>query len=257
MDLSDLKARLSSGKLFHAYIVTGANADARESAGALIARACVCQAPSGAPCGVCRDCVKASKGIHPDIEIVERVTREHTVDSLREVRSRVFVLPNEAGRSVYIIREADAMNAAGQNAMLKIFEEPPAHAVFVLLAENPQRLLETVRSRCETVNLTPERTRAAGEAEPIAAAVLEAVTKGDDIALVRALAPVDKLSRELLPEFTAGLRRQALDTFAAGRLPETALENLAAALDRADRMTAVNVSAAHISALLLARLCKK
>lgn len=257
MDLADLKLRLAEGKLFHAYIVTGGSAAARESAGALIARAAVCSAGTGAPCGVCRDCVKALKGIHPDIEIVEKTAREHSVDSMRAVRARAAVVPNEAGRSVAVIREADAMNPQAQNAMLKILEEPPAHAVFVLLADNPQRLLETVRSRCETVNLTPERTRDAGETEPVAAAVVAAVTGGDDIALIRALAPVDKLTREAVPAFTAALRRLSLDAFAAGDLSDADLENICAALDRADKMTAVNVSAAHISALLLARLCKQ
>lgn len=255
MDLSDLRSRLAAGKLFHAYIVTGGNAETRESAGQLIARAAVCAAPSGAPCGVCRDCAKALRGVHPDIETVDRTAREHTVDSLREVRSRVAVVPNEAARSVFLIRDADAMNVPAQNAMLKIFEEPPAHAVFVLLAENPQRLLETVRSRCETVNLTPTPTKAQSETDAAARAVIDALSRRDDLALIRALAPVDKLNRETVPAFTESLRRLAMEAFAAGKLTEDTVERLSETLDKADKMTAVNVSAAHIASWMLAKLC--
>lgn len=257
MDLTDLKSRLASGKIFHAYIVTGGGDGARESAGELIARAAVCSASSGAPCGVCRDCVKALRGVHPDIELVEKTAREHSVDSMRAVRGRAAVMPNEASRSVFVIREADAMNQQAQNAMLKIFEEPPPHAVFVLLAENPQRLLATVRSRCETVNLAPEESRAFVESEPLAAAVIDAAAAGDGLALVRALGPVDKLGREAMPEFTGALRRLALEKYTGGGISDRELEDLTETLDKVDKMSAVNVSAAHISGLLLARLCKK
>ena len=256
MELSDLRARLAAGRLFHAYIVTGGSAGAREAAGRFIARAAVCSAPSGAPCGTCRDCVKAQRDVHPDIEFVDRTGREHSVDSMRGVRGRAAVMPNEAGHSVFVIREADAMNPQAQNAMLRILEDPPPHAVFILLADNPQRLLDTVRSRCETVNLAPERPAGPGGTE-IPAAVLDAAAAGDNTALARALLPVEKLGREELPEFTAELRRLALARYAGGDLSADAVEGMAELLDKCDKMSAVNVSAAHIAGLLLAGLCRK
>ena len=158
---------------------------------------------------------------------------------------------------VFLIRDADAMNAPAQNAMLKIFEEPPAHAASVLLAENPQRLLETVRSRCETVNLTPAPTRAQSETDDAARAVIEALSRRDDLMLIRALLPVDKLNRETVPAFLESLRRQAVDAFAAGKLTEDTVERLSGTLDKADKMTVVNVSAVHIAAWMLSSLCRE
>ncbi len=260
MDLSDLQKRLSSGKLFHAYIVTGGDADARKAAGELIARAAVCSGSGDVPCGVCRDCRKVQRGVHPDVELIAREegAREHTVDAMRAVRARAAVLPNEARRSVYIILDADAMNPQAQNAMLKVFEEPPAHAVFVLLADNPQRLLETVRSRCETVNLTPARPAGDPETAESAGKFVAAAASGDDLALVRALGAVEKLSRVELPDFLDAARREALASLGKrGGMTRERLSEFTKALDEADKMAAVNVSAGHIAGMLLAGLCNK
>ena len=258
MDLSALKERLSSGRLFHTYIVTGGDAAAREAAGDLIAAAAVCSGEGPAPCGRCRDCVKVRKGIHPDVEHIDRRedAREHSVDDMRAVRARAFVMPNEAPRSVFVIRDADAMNIQAQNAMLKVFEEPPPHAVFVLLAENPMRLLETVRSRGETVNLAPGRAECDPELAAKARALYEAAASGDDMALARLVPEIGKLSRLELPEYIDAARRLAVSGFGrpGGMTPER-LAQFTGALDEADRMTAVNVSAGHISGLLLASLC--
>lgn len=260
MDLSDLQKRLSSGKLFHAYIVTGGDGDARRAAGELIARAAVCSGDRDVPCGVCRDCRKVIRGVHPDVEFIvrEEGAREHTVDAMRAVRARAAVMPNEARRSVYIILDADAMNTQAQNAMLKVFEEPPAHAVFVLLADNPQRLLETVRSRCETVNLTPAKPSDDPETADNAKAFVLAAASGDDMALARALPRVEKLGRTELPDFLDAARREALGSLGArGGMTRERLAQFTKALDEADKMAAVNVSSGHIAGLLLARLCDK
>ena len=248
MDLSELKKRLAGRRIFHAYIVTGGGAASRLETGRLIAAAAVCSGTGQAPCGVCRDCVKARKGVHPDIQTVEKTGREHTVDTMRDVRSRAVIVPNEAARSVFILADADDMNPQAQNAMLKVFEEPPPHAVFVLLAANPMRLLETVRSRCETVTLPPET--AAGTLSAPAEDLLRALISGDRIGLVRAVGAVDKLGRNELPGFLDEVRLGALRD--AGRLPGERLEKLLQALDQADKMAAVNVSAVHIATMLLA-----
>ncbi len=260
MDLSDLKKRLSSGKLFHAYIVTGGGPETREAAGKLIAGAAVCSGSGAPPCGVCRDCVKVRKGVHPDVELISREegAREHTVDAMRAVRSRAAVMPNEAARSVYVIRDADAMNPQAQNAMLKVFEEPPAHAVFVLLAGNPQRLLETVRSRCETVNLAPSEASGDPELAEKAGLLVKAAASGDDMALVRAALEAEKLSRTELPDYLDAARRAAANSLGRpGGMTAQRLEIFSHILDRADKMAAVNVSAGHIAGLLLAGLCQK
>lgn len=251
MDISELQRRLSDRGIFHAYIVTGSDGDGRRRAGELIARAAVCSGGGRVPCGTCRDCVKAQRGVHPDIEIVrrEKKDREYTVDTMRAVRSRAGIVPNEAERSVFIITEADLMNVQAQNAMLKVLEEPPEHAVFVLLAENPLKLIPTVRSRCETVSLPPKEGEEPASMEA-AEAIVRAYRRKDNLALARALIPVDKLDRTGTAELIAALRALAVrDTG-----PEE-LETLTDILDKAERMWAANVNARHISALLLAGLC--
>ena len=255
MDLTALANRISGGRLFHSYIVTGGDGPARLGAGQLIARAAVCSGGGKVPCGTCRDCVKAEKGVHPDIVTVERAdkARELTVDVMRVVRNQAVALPNEAARSVYLVREADTMNLQAQNAMLKVFEEPPPHAVFVLLAENPERLLPTVRSRCETVSLSPVE-EPDEETPEMAEAVLRAYRAGDDRALMEAVLPLEKVGRTELPEITGTLRRLAVRDTAKGRLTVEKLERLTGALDKAEKFMGVNVSAGHIVGLLLAEL---
>ena len=258
MDLTALSNRIAGGRLFHSYIVTGGAGPARLWAGQLIARAAVCSGGGAVPCGTCRDCVKAEKGIHPDIVTVERAEKagELTVDVMRSVRNHAGVLPNEAARSVYIIREADTMNLQAQNAMLKVLEEPPPHAVFVLLAENPERFLPTVRSRCEVIRLLPTEEISGGTPEA-AETILRAYREGNDRTLMEAVLPLEKAGRPELSELAETLRRLAVRDAAHGRLPVEKLERLTGTLDRAEKLMDVNVNTAYVAGLLLAELVDK
>lgn len=250
MDLSELQKRLSGRRIFHAYIVTGADGQDRMRAARLIANAAVCSGTGSAPCGVCRDCIKAAKGVHPDIDVLSREekAKEHTVDSVRDLRARAGILPNEAEKAVHIIDDADLMNLQAQNAILKTLEEPPEHAVFVLLAENPLKLLPTVRSRCETVTLPP---KIGGTDCPEAVgAIIKAYASGDDLALVRALAPVKKLDRAGLAELISALRTKAVTALGPAELLK-----LSDTLDEAEKMSGANVNAGHITGLMLGSLC--
>lgn len=254
MDISDLAERLSSGRLFHAYIVTGADAGERRAAGELIARAAVCQADHGVPCGVCRDCVKAKKGIHPDIATV---TREKdaaliNVETARDLRARAAQIPGEARRSVFIVEDADFMNPQAQNALLKVLEEPPEFAVFVLLADNPQRLLETVRSRCETVSLNPGLAELSEKARDAAREVFAAYLAGDRLGLVRAVQPMEKLVKNELFDMMNALRRETLAH--AGELSRAQAERLCEAADGGDKMINANIKGGNLAGWLLSEL---
>ena len=107
------------------------------------------------PCGVCSGCRKAAAGIHPDIVRVGEDGKDVNVAAVRALRSDAYILPNEAPRKVYQIENAGSMNASAQNAMLKLLEDGPPYAAFLLLAENGGGVLQTVRSRCEELSLTP------------------------------------------------------------------------------------------------------
>ncbi|MBU5435387.1 ATP-binding protein [Pseudoflavonifractor sp. MSJ-37] len=143
--------------LSHAYIISGPKGSGRHTLAGILAAALVCSAPDGdVPCGLCSGCRKAAGGIHPDIiQIVGEDGKEINVAQIRAMRSDAYIRPNEAARKVYLLEEADRMKDSAQNAMLKVLEDGPPYAAFLLLAENAQLLLTTVRSRCEVLTLSP------------------------------------------------------------------------------------------------------
>ena len=211
--------------LSHAYLITGGSGESR---GALIRRltaAYLCEGggrPGGphVPCGQCKPCRKAAQGIHPD---VTRTTpapdkTEITVDQIRALRSDAYIRPNEGRRKVYVITPADAMNPAAQNALLKVLEEGPAYAAFLLDAAQPGRLLDTVRSRCEPLSLPPEEDKADPETQKKAAALAELFLTGTELDTARALTALslekpkaDELSALLLEVENQVSRRLAHD----------------------------------------------
>jgi len=148
-------------KLSHAYIVSALSEQERLDAARQIAAAAVCSGSGDRPCGLCRDCRKAAERIHPDIIGIRRLVddksgkprKDLAVDQVREMAADAYVLPNEAGRKVYIIEEAEYMNTPAQNAALKLLEEPPAWSLFILCVPSASVLLDTVRSRCAEISL--------------------------------------------------------------------------------------------------------
>ncbi len=152
-----LLAQLKQGRLGHAFIVSGPAGAGKEILGDILARALVCSAPEGKPCGRCPDCRKALGAIHPDIITVlpEQDKKTVSVDQIRALGADAHIRPNEAMRKVYLLPQADTrLRGEAQNAMLKLLEEGPAYAAFVLLADNAGSLLTTVRSRCQELALT-------------------------------------------------------------------------------------------------------
>lgn len=121
----------------------------------MLAAALVCEEEQHAPCGHCLACRKAQQQLHPDIVAIDEQEREIKVETARQLRRDASVLPSEARSKVFLIRHAHQMNASAQNALLKLLEEPPSYAFFVLTAENPGGLLPTILSRCTQFALSP------------------------------------------------------------------------------------------------------
>ena len=205
--------------LSHAYLVTGGSGESR---GAMIQRltaAYLCEGERP-PCGQCKPCRKAAEGIHPDVSRTAPAPdkREITVDQIRTLRSDAYIRPNEGRRKVYVITPADAMNPAAQNALLKVLEEGPAYAAFLLDAAQPGKLLDTVRSRCELLSLPPEEERAGPETQKKAAALAELFLTGTELDTAQALVELtlekpkpDELSALLLEVENQVSRRLARD----------------------------------------------
>lgn len=213
----ELSRRADQGALAHAWIVYGDSPAQLEELGKALAAAFLCGGEGRRPCGECKHCRKVEKGIHPDLQWVGRAEgkTQISVEQVRQLRSDAYIRPNEAGRKVYILQEAQLMTDEAQNAFLKVLEEGPAYSVFLLLTPNPRALLPTVRSRCELLRCV----QAGAETDE------EAARKGGELAglllgedrwrLLCWCAPYDKAKREeVLPIWDHA--RQALLTYRRG-----------------------------------------
>ena len=143
----------------HACLISGVQGSGKHTLAGLIAAAMVCQEEqeNNRPCRRCGQCKKVFSGIHPDVKLVTGPAegKPITVDQIRDLRADAYIRPNEGRRKVYILENAGDMRAEAQNAMLKLLEEGPEYAAFMLLSENSGAVLETIRSRCEQFPLAP------------------------------------------------------------------------------------------------------
>ena len=142
---------LSKGRISHFYLISGPEGSGKHTLARLLTAAILCQAEDK-PCGHCAPCRKVLEGNHPDVITVD--DPEHktvAVRIVREAREDVFIRPNEADHKIYIFPQE--LGIEGQNTLLKILEEPPKYGVFILMTDNPDKLLPTVRSRCTELSL--------------------------------------------------------------------------------------------------------
>lgn len=152
----NLSAAIDRGQASHFYLISGPAGSGKRTLARLLFQALMCRSEGSKPCGTCSQCRKVLNGTHPDIYTV--TDAEHqviAVDAARNARTDLFIRPNEGARKIYYVPTNQEMNAASQNALLKVLEEPPAYGVFVILSENPDQLLPTVRSRCVELKMRP------------------------------------------------------------------------------------------------------
>ena len=137
----------------HAYLLAGPEGGGKTLAARAFAAALLCERGG---CGECRDCRLALDDKHPNEFIVEPEGRDIHVDTVRaEIWHPAFRTAPEPGRKIFMIREADRLNPAAADVLLKVLEEPPADAVIMLLSARPHELPETVLSRCHVVTFQP------------------------------------------------------------------------------------------------------
>lgn len=162
-----LQRSLERGRLAHAYLFTG-HADELEILARVLAKTVNCQNPvrgaNGAAidcCNECLSCRKIDHENHADVHWVrpESKSRIVTIEQMRELMREIQLKPTEAEFKVAVIVAADRMNPQAANAFLKTLEEPPEKSILILLSSEPQRLLETILSRCLRLNFGGESAR--------------------------------------------------------------------------------------------------
>ncbi|MDB6067577.1 MAG: DNA-directed polymerase [Pedosphaera sp.] len=161
-----LQRSLERGRLAHAYLFTGHNLSELGALATSLAKTLNCQnpvrrtpdGPAIDSCDVCASCRKTDAGSHPDVHWVrpESKSRVITIDQMRDLMQEVHLKPNEAEYKVAVIEAADRLNVQAANAFLKTLEEPPGKSILILLTTDPQRLLETILSRCLRLNFAGE-----------------------------------------------------------------------------------------------------
>ena len=152
-----IKKSLHTGKISHAYIFYGEKGSGKKTLADLFARALQCEAGGEEPCNQCTSCKQALNRNQPDIIYVQHEKPALiSVDEIRkQVNNDIAIKPYSSARKIYIIDEAEKMNAQAQNALLKTLEEPPSYATIMLLTTNVEALLQTIRSRCVTLTIKP------------------------------------------------------------------------------------------------------
>ena len=155
-----LTAAVSSEHLCHACLFFGEEGIGKRTAARFLASAVLCHRQGEKPCGECASCVKFAHQNHPDFYEFYEYTGKRgknaiSVDEIRRIRQDAYTIPNDGAYKVYLIPYAEEMSPAAANALLKVLEEPPAHAVFLLTANHYDRVMETIRSRCVKYPVLP------------------------------------------------------------------------------------------------------
>ena len=151
----NLRSSISKGRISHFYVISGPAGSGKRTLARLLAAAILCKAGADRPCGVCDACRKVLGAGHPDYITVDDPEKKTVpVDLIRQARADIYIRPNESDYKIYLFPRGQDMADPSQNALLKVLEEPPAYGVFILLTDNPEKLLTTVRSRCTELSLS-------------------------------------------------------------------------------------------------------
>ena len=193
-----LRAAAANGALSHALIFSGSGD--RVGAARYAAAAMECTGAQK-PCLACPACRKVTQDIHPDVSFVRDAEhRELSADTVRAMRADAFIRPNEGARKVYIFEDCAILTEKDQNILLKLVEEGPPYAAFLFCAENPAVLLQTIRSRCAEVKLSPVPQDAGAPAGERALALARCIAEGTRASRAAFLARLEtrKLPRDEL-----------------------------------------------------------
>lgn len=156
--VSTLEHAITEGRLSHAYLFCGPRGTGKTTMARILAKALLCRNAEAAradgasgcmPDGTCEECELIAEGNHPDVYELDAASRTGVDNVREEIISSVNFAPVRGKYKIYIIDEVHMLTTAAFNALLKTLEEPPAHVIFVLCTTDPQKILETILSRCQ------------------------------------------------------------------------------------------------------------
>lgn len=239
----------------HAYALICADPQQRERETTELAAAMLCTGSGARPCRVCRDCKKVLRGVHPDVLFTDPDTSTKTVaikvDQVREIIATAHLVPSEGKSKVYVLREAEKMNPQAQNALLKLLEEPPSSACFILACDNAAALLPTVRSRCEVLQLNAEVSPLPENALAFGRDYLASLASGSRAGLIRLCTAHEKDSPDAVRTLFDALTQLCAASLAGERtVPDAVAFALLDRLDLCREYLRANVGIKHIFGLL-------
>lgn len=198
-----LKNAIKNNKVSHAYMFFGPRGIGKTTIAKIFARSINCEHPvEGNPCEKCPSCLKSIESKTMDIIEIDAASN-NGVDEIREIKNKVNIVPSDLKYKVYIIDEVHMLTSGAFNALLKTLEEPPKHVIFILATTDPQKVSETIISRCQcfsfkriSVDDIIENLKKICEKESIQIEeeVLELIAQASNGGLRDSLSTLDKIS---------------------------------------------------------------
>ncbi len=204
LQLNDvLKNKLSlavdNGALSHTVMITGGRQKDRKDLAILLSQALLCENSNKKPCLKCDCCKRIKAGDHPDVRLIENdyEKKSISIDTIRNVRDDAYLMPNEAPFQIFIIYETSSLGVDAQNSLLKILEEPPDTARFILVSGSKDDVVPTILSRATVYAISDDSGQAAGEkvsAKSTAAAemILKGWASGSEYDIVTGTGKIEK-----------------------------------------------------------------
>lgn len=159
--ITQLQNAVTSGRIAGAYLFSGIKGLGKETTALYFAGLILCErnGESTSPCGECQACKKIERSNHPDLRIIRPDGAYIKIDQIRELQQQIIYQPLEEQRKLYILVNSDKLNKEAANCLLKTLEEPPSASTIILLVENIESILPTIRSRCQVLPFYAMTTR--------------------------------------------------------------------------------------------------